>query len=110
MAEYLSADPQHYLDLPAFYEAKRDHFANALSPSRFRLLPVEGAYFQLADYSAISDEDDQSFSRRLIEQHGIAAIPMSAFYESPPDQRLVRFCFAKTTATLDAAAELLCAI
>ncbi|MCB1599203.1 MAG: pyridoxal phosphate-dependent aminotransferase [Lysobacterales bacterium] len=110
LAEYLSADPQHYLDLPAFYEAKRDHFANALSPSRFRLLPVEGAYFQLADYSAISDEDDQSFSRRLIEQHGIAAIPMSAFYESPPDQRLVRFCFAKTTATLDAAAELLCAI
>ena len=110
LADCLVADPQHYLDLPNFYQNKRDHFARALSASRFQLLPVEGAYFQLADYSAISDEDDQSFCRRLIVEHGVAGIPVSAFYESPPEQRLVRFCFAKTEATLDAAAEKLCAI
>lgn len=110
LADCLVADPQHYLDLPNFYQSKRDHFARALSASRFQLLPVEGAYFQLADYSAISDEDDQSFCRRLIVEHGVAGIPVSAFYESPPEQRLVRFCFAKTEATLDAAAEKLCAI
>jgi methionine transaminase len=111
LADVLVADPQHYLNLPAFYQAKRDHFAQALARSRFKLLPVAGAYFQLADYSAISDEDDHSFCRRLITKHGVAAIPMSAFYESPPpQQRLVRFCFAKTNPTLDAAAELLCAI
>lgn len=110
LADYLVADPQHYHDLPKFYEARRDHFAHALAGSRFRLLPVEGAYFQLADYSAISDDDDQTFCRRLIVDYGVAAIPVSAFYESPPQQRLVRFCFAKTSATLDAAAEKLCAI
>lgn len=110
LADCLVADPQHYLDLPRFYQAKRDHFIRALAPSRFKLLPVEGAYFQLADYSAISDQDDFSFSKWLIAEHGVAAIPVSAFYESPPDQRLVRFCFAKTSATLDQAAERLCAI
>jgi len=110
LADHLVADPQHYLDLPKFYEARRDHFVRALAGSRFRLLPVEGAYFQLADYSEIGDEDDQSFCRRLIVDHGVAAIPVSAFYESPPAQKLVRFCFAKTTATLDDAAEKLCAI
>ena len=110
IADYMVADPQHHHDLPLFYQAKRDHFARALAGSRFRLLPVEGAYFQLADYSDISDEDDQSFARRLIVEHGIAGIPVSAFYESPPDQRLIRFCFAKNNQTLDAAAEKLCAI
>lgn len=110
LADILVADPQHYLDLPLFYQAKRDQFALALASSRFQLLPVEGAYFQLADYSAISDEDDFAFCKRLVAEHGVAAIPVSAFYESPPDQKLVRFCFAKTTATMDAAAERLCAI
>ncbi len=110
LADYMFADPQHYHDLPQFYQDKRDHFVRSLASSRFKLLPVEGAYFQLADYSAISSDDDQSFCRRLITEHGVAAIPVSAFYETPPDQRLVRFCFAKTSATLDAAAEKLCAI
>lgn len=110
LADYLVADPQHYHDLPKFYQARRDHFTHALAPSRFRLLPVAGAYFQLADYSGISDDDDQTFCRRLIVDYGVAAIPVSAFYETPPAQRLVRFCFAKTSATLDAAAERLCAI
>jgi methionine aminotransferase len=110
LADILLADPQHYLDLPQFYQAKRDRFAQLLASSRFRLLPVEGAYFQLADYSAISDEDDLSFCKWLVAEHGVAAIPVSAFYESPPEQKLVRFCFAKTSATMDVAAERLCAI
>ncbi len=110
LAEYLDADPQHYLDLPAFYQQKRDYFAAALAPSKFQLLPVAGAYFQLADYSALSSENDFDFCRRLIAEHGVAAIPVSAFYETPPAQSIIRFCFAKTQATLDAAAERLCAI
>jgi methionine aminotransferase len=111
LADYLEADPAHYLELPRFYQARRDHFVRALASSRFRLLPVAGAYFQLADYSAISTEDDVHFARRLTVEHGVAAIPVSAFYESPPTgQRLVRFCFAKQESTLDAAAERLCAI
>lgn len=105
LAEVLAADPQHYLDLPAFYQAKRDRFTELLSRSRFRLLPVAGAYFQIADYSEISDRDDLSFCEWLTREIGVAAIPVSAFYESPPELRLIRFCFAKTEQTLVAAAE-----
>jgi methionine aminotransferase len=107
-AELLERDPQHYLDLPKFYQAKRDHFRELLAASRFRLLPVSGAYFQLVDYSAISDKDDLNFSEWLIREAGVAAIPVSAFYETPPNSRLVRFCFAKNDDTLAAAAERLC--
>ena len=121
LADYLESDPQHYLDLPAFYQAKRDAFTEALAPSRFKLLTVQGAYFQLADYSQISarfgpqqtpvaELDDLAFSRWLTAEVGVAAIPISAFYELPPAQKLVRFCFAKQAATLNAAAERLCAI
>jgi len=111
IADYIIADPQHYLDLPQFYQNKRDYFQQALASSRLKLLPVEGAYFQLADYSEISAEDDQTFCRRLIIEHGVAAIPVSAFYETAPyGQNLARFCFAKTAQTVDAAAERLCAI
>lgn len=104
-AEVLAKDPQHYLDLPAFYQAKRDRFRELLAPTRFTLLPVGGAYFQLVDYSAISDQDDLSFGEWLVREAGVAAIPVSAFYESAPDARIVRFCFAKSDATLAAAAE-----
>src|SRR5262245_6824703 len=111
LADYLKRAPQHYRELPAFYQAKGDYFRAAIAGSRFRLLDVQGAYFQLAEYDDISDEDDQAFCVRLIEEHGVAAIPTSVFYESPPaGQRLIRFCFAKTEATLAAAAERLCAI
>jgi len=111
LADYLKRAPQHYRELPAFYQAKRDYFRTAIAGSRFRLLDVQGAYFQLAEYDGISEEDDQAFCIRLIEKHGVAAIPTSVFYESPPaGQRLIRFCFAKTEATLAAAAERLCAI
>jgi methionine transaminase len=107
-ADVLENDPQHYLDLPAFYQAKRDRFRELLGPSKFKLLPVRGAYFQVVDYSAISDKDDLNFSEWLIHEAGVAAIPVTAFYETPPDTRLVRFCFAKSDVTLTAAAERLC--
>jgi methionine aminotransferase len=107
-ADMLESDPQHYLDLPAFYQAKRDHFRELLAPSKFKLLPVKGAYFQLVDYSALKTTDDLNFCEWMVREAGVAAIPVSAFYETPPDARLVRLCFAKSEATLAAAAERLC--
>lgn len=107
-ADMLESDPQHYLDLPAFYQAKRDHFRELLAPSKFKLLPIKGAYFQLVDYSALKATDDLNFCEWLVREAGVAAIPVSAFYETPPDARLVRLCFAKSEATLAAAAERLC--
>lgn len=109
-AEMLETEPQHYLDLPAFYQGKRDRFRALLSGSRFRLLDVPGGYFQLVDYAAIRDTDDLNFCEWLVREAGVAAIPVSAFYETPPDAKLVRFCFAKTDATLQDAAERLCAL
>jgi methionine aminotransferase len=107
-ADMLESDPGHYLDLPAFYQAKRDHFRQLLAPSKFKLQPVKGAYFQLVDYSALKATDDLNFCEWLVREAGVAAIPISAFYETPPDARLVRLCFAKNEATLAAAAERLC--
>jgi methionine aminotransferase len=107
-AEFLESTPEHYLELPAFYQAKRDRFRQLLAPSRLELLDVPGGYFQLVDYSAIRDLDDINFSEWLVREGGVAAIPLSPFYESAPDTRLVRLCFAKNDATMEAAAELLC--
>jgi methionine aminotransferase len=107
-AEFLESTPEHYLDLPAFYQAKRDRFRELIAPSRLKLLDVPGGYFQLVDYSAIRDLDDINFSEWLVREGGVAAIPLSPFYESAPDTRLVRLCFAKNDATMEAAAELLC--
>jgi methionine aminotransferase len=107
-ADALENDPQHYLDLPAFYQARRDHFRTLLAPSKFKLLPVRGAYFQLVDYSTISQKDDLNFCEWLVREAGVAAIPVSAFYETPPNARLIRLCFAKGDETLSAAAERLC--
>jgi methionine aminotransferase len=107
-ADILENDPQHYLDLPAFYQTKRDYFRNLLKPSKLKLLPVRGAYFQLVDYSAIAQTDDLNFCEWLIREAGVAAIPVSAFYETPPDAKMVRLCFAKNDDTLNAAAERLC--
>jgi len=108
LADALESDPQHYLDLPAFYQARRDRFRALLAPSKFELLPVKGAYFQLVDYSTISKKDDLNFCDWLVREAGVAAIPVSAFYETPPDARLIRLCFAKSDNTLTAAAEHLC--
>jgi len=107
-AELLEREPQHYLDVPAFYQARRDRFRELLAPSKLELLPVRGAYFQLVDYSAISSADDLNFCEWLVREAGVAAIPVSAFYETPPEARLVRLCFAKSDETLRAGAERLC--
>ena len=107
-ADALERDPQHYLDLAAYYQAKRDRFRALLAGSKFKLLAVKGAYFQLVDYSTISTKDDLNFCEWLVREGGVAAIPVSAFYETPPDARLIRLCFAKSDETLAAAAERLC--
>ncbi len=106
LAEILEKMPEHYLQLPAFYQARRDFFRELLAPTKFRLLPVAGAYFQLVDYSALSDKDDFSFCEWLVAHAGVAAIPISAFYESAPaGMRLIRFCFAKSDEILRAGAQ-----
>ena len=104
IARYLE-NPEPYLTLPAFYQAKRDRFRAGLEASRFGLLRCQGSYFQVADYSAISDLPELDFARWLTERIGVAAVPMSAFYGSPREARLVRFCFAKRDETLDLAAQ-----
>jgi len=98
----------HHLDLPAFYQAKRDHLHRALQESRLRPLPCSGTYFQLFDYSAISREGDYEFAQRLTREHGVAVIPVSVFYGDRTDHKVVRVCFAKHEATLDRAAAILC--
>ena len=107
-AEFLASSPEHYLELPAFYQVKRDRFRKLLAPSRLKLLDVPGGYFQLVDYSAIRDENDLAFCEWLVKEGGVAAIPLSPFYDQAPGTRLIRLCFAKSDATMDAAAERLC--
>jgi methionine aminotransferase len=104
LATYM-ADPRPYLDLPAFYQRKRDLFRDGLSGTRFRLLPSEGTYFQLADYSAISDLPEAEFAKWLTTEIGVAAVPLSAFYADPVEHGIVRFCFAKKDETLALALE-----
>ena len=105
-AAMLDAEPEHYEQLGAFYQAKRDRFREQLLTTRLAPLPVPGGYFQLVDYSGVSDLDDVAFCRWLTAEQGVAAIPLSPFYETPPPgQRLARLCFAKNEATLDAAIE-----
>ena len=97
-------EPGHYLGIPAFYQRKRDYFQQLLKGSRLRLLPCLGSYFQLADYSAITDEKDTEYAIRLTREAGVASIPVSVFYQVPLDQKLLRFCFAKEDAMLEEAA------
>jgi len=104
IAEMIRARPGHHRELPAFYQAKRDHFRDLLARTKLRALPVPGGYFQLVDYSAVSDLDDAAFCRWLTIEKGVAAIPLSPFYAQPPaGQRLARLCFAKDPTTLEAA-------
>jgi len=102
-------DPSTYLNLPDFYQAKRDYLTKGLHTTRFTVLPSPGTFFLLADYSQISDQSEADFAIWLTKNHGVTAIPVSAFYQSSDapasNHKLVRFCFAKQVATLDLAIE-----
>jgi methionine aminotransferase len=104
LARYM-ANPAPYLELPAFYQHKRDLFREGLASSRFKLLPSDGTYFQCVDYSAISPMSEADFSKWLTSEIGVAAIPVSAFYHQPRESGIVRFCFAKKDETLRSALE-----
>lgn len=106
--EYL--DHVDVTQLGSFYQEKRDLFRNLIRESKFELLSSEGSYFQLASFAAISNEADTDFCKRLVTEHGVAAIPLSVFNSDGRDQKLIRFCFAKDTETLTKAAEKLCRI
>jgi methionine aminotransferase len=109
LAAYM-ADPAPYLELPAFYQRKRDLFAQGLASTRLRLLPSAGTYFQCVDISQVSDLSESEFCLWLTREIGVAAIPLSAFYGDGFDQRVVRFCFAKKDDTLRSALDRLARI
>ncbi len=104
IAEYLKNE-NTYLDLPAFFQEKRDYFRKGLEQSRFKLLPCFGSYFQSVTYNGITDEKDSDFSLRLTREIGVASIPTSVFYTKNTDHHVLRFCFAKRQETLDKAVE-----
>ena len=110
LADFMRDHPGHTAELGDFYQRKRDLFGELLAGTPFQLLPCSGSYFQLADYRAISDAADREFSEWLTREMGVAVIPISVFYESPPKQRIIRFCFAKSDSTLQEAAERLLAV
>jgi methionine aminotransferase len=110
IADFMREKPGFPDELAPFYQARRDRFASLLEGSRLVLRPVHGTYFQLADYSAVSDLPDAAFCEELTRRHGVAAIPLSPFCDAPPAARLIRFCFAKKDATLEAAAAKLRAV
>ncbi len=109
IAEYLE-DDSTYLELNNFYQKKRDFFLEKIKDSKFRPLKCSGTYFQLVDYSEISDEDEFDFAKKMTAEFGVAVIPVSAFYSKKTNQKIVRVCFAKTEDLLEKAAELLCKI
>src|SRR6185436_1611718 len=100
LADYMKQE-EYYTGLPEFYQSKRDYFIQLMKPSRFKFMPAGGSYFQLLDYSDITDEKDTEYARRLTIEAGVASIPVSVFYHEPVDHKLLRFCFAKTNETLE---------
>ncbi len=106
MADYLEYT-EAYTQLGDFYQRKRDFFASAIEGSRFKLLPNSGTYFQLLSYEGISDEKDVDFAVQLTKEYKIASIPVSVFYNKPFDQKVLRFCFAKSEETLEKAAQII---
>lgn len=104
LAEYMS-EPDTYAGLESFYQEKRNYFRSLLKGSAFKVLPCSGSYFQLLDYSNLSDEKDTEYAIRLTKEAGVASIPVSVFYNVPRDHHLLRFCFAKGNETLEKAAE-----
>ena len=99
-----------YLQLPAFYQKKRDMFLDLIRPSRFKPLACQGTYFQMLDYSDISDQPDMAFAEWMTVEKKVAAIPPSVFYNKRDDHKVLRFCFAKKDDTLKKAANILCKI
>jgi methionine aminotransferase len=104
------ANPAPYLELPGFYQRKRDLFRAGLEKTRLKLLPCQGTYFQCVDYSAVSDKTEIEFAKWLTSEIGVAAIPVSAFYSQPKESGVVRFCFAKKDETLALALQRLASI
>lgn len=104
LAEFMKRKDE-YLNLSAFFQKKRDFFIDGMKETQFKILKPKGSYFLLADYSEISDLNEFEFSKWLTENHKVAVIPVSAFYENPPEQKLVRFCFAKKQETMERAIE-----
>lgn len=96
-------EPSHYLSLPNFMQEKRDYFQNLMSATRFTPLETHGSYFQIYSYKDITDESDAVYAKQLVANCGVAAIPVSAFYHSGKDDKVLRFCFAKKKETIDMA-------
>lgn len=109
MAEYLQNE-QNYLGVSSMYEKKREFFQQAMQDSKFKVIPSYGTYFQVLDFSEVSDMRDMEFAQYLIKEKGVASIPVSAFYSDKQDNKLLRFCFAKGEETLQKAADILCKI
>lgn len=110
ITDYLNKYPD-LTELSKFYQEKRNYFVDKIKNSRFKIIPSKGTYFQLLDYSSISGKNDQEFTEELIKDYGVAAIPLSPFYQSEDKQlKILRFCFAKKNETMDKAAEILCKI
>jgi len=104
LAEFLK-DASHYLSLPDFMQKKKDYFQEKMAATRFKALPTYGSYFQLYSYSGISDAHDADFAKEMAAHHGVVAIPVSAFYQSAKDDKLLRFCFCKKKETIDEAVD-----
>jgi methionine aminotransferase len=98
-------NPENYLSVNKFYQGKRDFFRDKIKNSRFRILDTEGTYFQLLDYSSISEENDFEFSEYLTKEIGVAVIPLSPFYNSDYNDKIIRICFAKRDEILSKASE-----
>ena len=107
LAEYLK-NPSHYLDLNNFYQKKRNFFLEGIKLSKFKFKPSQGTYFQLLDYTPISNEEDEVIGKQLIIENGIASIPISSFNVDNRNDYMLRFCFAKKQETLEKAVEILC--
>ncbi|MPY23089.1 methionine aminotransferase [Shewanella sp. YLB-07] len=110
LTDMLAEEPEHITALAPFYQHKRDVLVNALQNSRFTILPSEGTYFLLLDYSEFSELDDMSFCEYLVKEIGVAAIPLSVFYQTAPGDKVIRLCFAKEDKTLQQAAKKLSAL
>ena len=110
LAEFMK-EPSHYLELSDFYEKKHNLLLNGLKKTRYKPIASEGTIFLLADYSAISNDLEESFAIKLTKEVGVSLIPVSAFYQKPSDKdannQILRFCFAKSDQTLEKAIELL---